>query len=1095
MRKHLPRIVWLLASLTLLFPAELIHAASVTFEAESGALGPDWAVSNSASPAYITITTGITGTGATNPTNASRVATYTVTFPSAGTYQLYARVLVGPGGYDNDSMFYGNGFGTQDPAVDSDWVMANNLSVVGFNNSSDVVTGGGSLGNGVWKWINLSQFTSQPGFAVPAGNLTQTFQIGGRESGLNLDKFVFGTAGYNFTVFNLDNGTDGSPLPPQTTTIDTTRKYQTIEGLGGATCFWVGNLTGHPYKMEIYTNAFAGLNLSMLRLGDWWRYDTRYSISTFDSAANDVVANANRVLGHPVQVYMSSWAPPAFLKSNGQTGNGGTLATNADGTLNYAGFAQYWYDSIQAYRSNGISPQWISIQNEPDWVAGYDSCIFNPTEGIVNGTNYASYSKALDAVYNKLSTNLPSPPKILAPEVVHIAYNDLANYAATLNGNSFYGINYHLYGGNNSDLSSSTNIFPNKPHFMTEFGVDDLMGAATLIHNCLTLGQDSGFNFWSLVWPVPGGGLIQVENGGNPSSWTNAPGAPTESHGWYRMPSYWAMKHFSYFINPGFKRVSATDTDGNVLSSAYLSPDGLRLVAVLINTSATASSAMEFNLGTFNFGRSSVYQTAGTNTVACTNTFLSLGSLASPQTLPPQSVTTVVLDKIITVGAASNPSPVGGSAGVSLNSTLIWTPGSNAVTHAVYFGTSSNAVANATPSSPEFQGVAWTNQFSLSAATWGTTYFWRVDEIAYSNTNQGPVWSLSTAPAVQLPSPWQSQDIGVASGQTGAVYTNGVFTMTGIGADIWSTSDAFRFAYLAISGNCTIIARVTSVQNVHEWSKAGIMIRESLSASAVNAYIAVTPGNGVTWQYRSSTGGTSANTNTTGLNAPYWVKLVRSGNTFTGYRSPDGVTWTQQGSSQTITMASTAYVGLALTSHNSSSVCTATFDNVTAPGWPLLPGAPGGLTASAGDAQVALSWPAVSGASSYNVKSATTNDGSYAVFTNVAATVCTNTGLLNGTTYFYVVSALNIAGESTNSVPASATPQAPPTLMISQAGPGFMFSWPVGSAGFTLESATNLESGNWTAVTSAVPQMSNGQWSVTLPSLTNSDPTFYRLAK
>ena len=653
LRKNSPGIGWLLASLALLFAAESIHAASVTFEAESGTLGSDWAVSNSTSPAYITITTSITGTGASNPTNASRVATYTVTFPAAGTYQLYAHVLVGPGGASSDSMFYGNGLGTQDPTVNSDWILVNNLSVGGFNNSADIVTGGGSLGSGVWKWINLSQFTSQTGFTVSAGSLTQTFQIGGRESGLEMDKFVFGTANYTFTVSNLDNGTDGAPPPPATTTIDTTTTYQTIEGLGGATCFYVGNLSGHPYKMEIYTNAFAGLNLSFLRLGDWYRYQS--SISSFDSAAFDVVANANRVLGHPVTVYMSSWAPPAFLKSNGQTANGGTLTTNSDGTFNYGGFGQYWYDSINAYRSNGVSPQYISIQNEPDWVATYDSCIFHPTEDTVNGTNYASYSKALDAVYNKLATNLPSPPKILAPEVVHIAYNDLANYAATLNGNSFYGINYHLYGGNNSDLSSSTNIFPNKPHFMTEFGVDDLIGAATLIHNCLTLARDSGFNFWNLAWPAPGGGLIQLENTGNTSSWTNAPAAPTESHGWYRMPSYWAMKHFSYFINPGYKRVSASDTDGNVLSSAYISPDGLRLVVVLINTSATSSSAMDFNFAAFNAGNSSVYQTAGTNTVACTNTFLPLGPLAVPQVLPPQSVTTVVVDKFVTVGRGKQP--------------------------------------------------------------------------------------------------------------------------------------------------------------------------------------------------------------------------------------------------------------------------------------------------------------------------------------------------------------------------------------------------------------------------------------------------------
>ena len=62
--------------------------------------------------------------------------------------------------------------------------------------------------------------------------------------------------------------------------------------------------------------------------------------------------------------------------------------------------------------------------------------------------------------------------------------------------------------------------------------------------------------------------------------------------------------------------------------------------------------------------------------------------------------------------------------------------------------------------------------------------------------------------------------------------------------------------------------------------------------------------------------------------APYWVKLVRSASTFTGYSSPDGVTWTLVGS-QTISMAANVYIGLPVTSHNNTVLCTATLDNVT----------------------------------------------------------------------------------------------------------------------------------------------------------------------
>jgi hypothetical protein len=107
------------------------------------------------------------------------------------------------------------------------------------------------------------------------------------------------------------------------------------------------------------------------------------------------------------------------------------------------------------------------------------------------------------------------------------------------------------------------------------------------------------------------------------------------------------------------------------------------------------------------------------------------------------------------------------------------------------------------------------------------------------------------------------------------------------------------------------------------------MIRESLTAGSKHASVFVTPGNGVAWQYRTATGGSSGNSNTTGLAAPYWVKVVRSASTFTAYRSANGTTWTSMGS-QTISMGSSVYIGLAVTAHDDGSFCQTVIDNVTA---------------------------------------------------------------------------------------------------------------------------------------------------------------------
>ena len=137
-----------------------------------------------------------------SPGTAARVASYEVTFNAADTYDLYGRVYVGPGGTNDDSMFYGNGFGSKSPTDDADWIKV--------NSHYDEVA------NQQYVWINLSEDTGSGGetgttFTVPGGSLTQTFQIGGREDGFRIDAFAFGTSTETFTDAQLSGAVAPEP--------------------------------------------------------------------------------------------------------------------------------------------------------------------------------------------------------------------------------------------------------------------------------------------------------------------------------------------------------------------------------------------------------------------------------------------------------------------------------------------------------------------------------------------------------------------------------------------------------------------------------------------------------------------------------------------------------------------------------------------------------------------------------------------------------------------------------------------------------------------------------------------------------------------
>jgi hypothetical protein len=181
-----------------------------------------------------------------------------------------------------------------------------------------------------------------------------------------------------------------------------------------------------------------------------------------------------------------------------------------------------------------------------------------------------------------------------------------------------------------------------------------------------------------------------------------------------------------------------------------------------------------------------------------------------------------------------------------------------------------------------------------------------------------------------LPYPWQHQDIGAVGLVGDARYTTnlGTFTVTGSGADIWGTADSFHFAYQNAGGNCEIIARVTSITDTFPWAKAGVMIRESTAPGAANAFIALTPQNGVEYQWRSAGGSDSFYVQGPFVTSPYWLRLTRTNNVIKAFHSPNGTAWTQLGANLTMTLNSNLIAGLAVTAVNDNELNTSTLDSV-----------------------------------------------------------------------------------------------------------------------------------------------------------------------
>ena len=189
-------------------------------------------------------------------------------------------------------------------------------------------------------------------------------------------------------------------------------------------------------------------------------------------------------------------------------------------------------------------------------------------------------------------------------------------------------------------------------------------------------------------------------------------------------------------------------------------------------------------------------------------------------------------------------------------------------------------------------------------------------------TAYSPFFTVGT-----LPAGWTDADVGTVDVAGNSSYANGIFTLSGAGFQFSGTEDAFHFVYQPLSGNGSIIARVTMPFGTG--AQAGVMIRESLDGASANGNTVIPSAAIAEFNVRTAAGGPTSSVGAISTGpSPYWVELVRSGTTFSSYASPDGLNWTLV-ANQTINMPTNVYVGLVVDSGIPSSLATVTFDNVS----------------------------------------------------------------------------------------------------------------------------------------------------------------------
>jgi len=237
------------------------------------------------------------------------------------------------------------------------------------------------------------------------------------------------------------------------------------------------------------------------------------------------------------------------------------------------------------------------------------------------------------------------------------------------------------------------------------------------------------------------------------------------------------------------------------------------------------------------------------------------------------------------------------------------------------------------------------NAISFTDSNPGTgTVYYRVTAVDSAGESEGTNASVAVSQISQSDVLTSADINSTPAGSTTIVTPGKDYNVVAGGADIGgTTADGFRFLYEQATGDFDMKVQVNSLTQVIPNTFAGLMARESLTGGSRMVFSGASASDGYRFNYRTDTDATGTFNKVGTVSYPnVWVRLVRQGDTFTGYSSTDGTNWTQTGQ-VTLSLPTQVYVGIAVASHSTTQTTTAQLRNFNLTGT-VVGGGGGNLT-------------------------------------------------------------------------------------------------------------------------------------------------------